>query len=175
MAPWAQRLASVWMNLSGLAVVPRPMRTGEEMGHAPPGRFLSELSGGFGGCKRMRPPRPILFSHLETAESARVMIASISARSSRKRRRAAIALTPVGGQLGQVAPSGPSCNRAGVSSLLLFPAASHLVAPASNLLQENLRADARVWSFIRVLLVGGWVARPAFRETRTKSLARNYI
>jgi hypothetical protein len=33
---------------------------------------------------------------------------------------------------------------------------------------------ALAWSFIRVLLVGGWVAPPAFKEARMNNVVRNY-
>jgi hypothetical protein len=41
-----------------------------------------------------------------------------------------------------------------------------------RLLFGQVRALA--WSFIRVLLVGGWVAPPAFKEARMNNVVRNY-
>jgi hypothetical protein len=41
-----------------------------------------------------------------------------------------------------------------------------------RLLFGQVRALA--WSFIRVLLVGGWLAPPAFKEARMNNVLRNY-
>jgi hypothetical protein len=41
-----------------------------------------------------------------------------------------------------------------------------------RLLFGQVRALA--WSFIRVLLGGGWVAPPAFKEARMNNVLRNY-
>jgi hypothetical protein len=45
---------------------------------------------------------------------------------------------------------------------------------ATNSLRLFGQVRALAWSFIRVLLGGGWLAPPAFKEARMNNVVRNY-
>src|SRR5215475_1912777 len=118
---------------------------------------------------------------------------AISAAVIRSLLSASIALTrsagkrlglPLGAELRSERPASPSARQrarhlAAVRSLT--PAASAASVsdqpPSRRSMSRRLlfgQVRALAWSFIRVLLVGGWVAPPAFKEARMNNVVRSY-